>query len=82
VLVAEDDDVNAMIVGAYLDGAGRAPRARADGQQAVQRALRETDRPELVLMDCRMPVMDGLAATAEIRRQERCWACRGCPSWR
>ena len=42
-----------------------------DGKQAVSRALRETERPELVLMDCRMPVMDGLTAAAEIRRQER-----------
>lgn len=71
VLVAEDDEVNVLIVGAYLDGLGVRYERVADGKQAVSRALREIDRPELVLMDCRMPVMDGLAATAEIRSQER-----------
>ncbi len=71
VLVAEDDDLNALIVGAYLDSLGVRYERVADGQQAVSRALRTTDRPELVLMDCRMPVLDGLAATADIRRQER-----------
>ncbi len=71
VLVAEDDEVNAMIVGAYLDALGVRHERVADGKQAVSRALRETDRPELVLMDCRMPVMDGLAASIDIRRQER-----------
>ena len=71
VLVAEDDDVNAMIVQAFLDGLGVRSERVLDGKQAVRRALRETERPDAVLMDCRMPVMDGLAATAEIRRQER-----------
>ncbi len=71
VLVAEDDEVNALIVGAYLDSLGVRYERVTDGKQAVSRALRETDRPELVLMDCRMPVMDGLSATADIRRQER-----------
>ncbi len=71
VLVAEDDEVNALIVGAYLDGLGVRYERVDNGKQAVSRALREIDRPELVLMDCRMPVMDGLAATVDIRRQER-----------
>jgi CheY-like chemotaxis protein len=71
VLVAEDDEVNAMIVAAYLARLGiEAGRAR-NGREAVDLALRGTDRPDLVLMDCRMPEMDGLEATREIRRQER-----------
>ena len=70
MLVAEDDEVNALIVGAFLDSLGVRNERVADGQQAVLRALRDDDRPDLVLMDCRMPVLDGLAATQEIRRQE------------
>ncbi len=70
VLVAEDDDVNALIVGAYLDQMGIAHERVANGKDAVSHALRETERPEAVLMDCRMPVMDGLEATREIRIQE------------
>ncbi|MBX3607307.1 MAG: response regulator [Piscinibacter sp.] len=71
VLVAEDDEVNALIVGAYLGALGVAFERVGDGKQAVGHALRETGRPELVLMDWRMPAMDGLAATREIRTQER-----------
>jgi two-component system, sensor histidine kinase len=71
VLIAEDDDVNAVIATAYLQHLGvHAERVR-DGRQAVRHALRETNRPDIVLMDCRMPTMDGMAATREIRAQER-----------
>ena len=79
VLVAEDDDVNALIVDAFLSGLGVRCERVSDGKQAVSRGLRETDRPDLVLMDCRMPVMDGLTATAEIRRQERTLNLRRLP---
>jgi signal transduction histidine kinase/CheY-like chemotaxis protein len=71
VLIAEDDEVNAVIATAYLEHLGvQAERVR-DGRQAVRHALREINRPDLVLMDCRMPTMDGIAATREIRNQER-----------
>jgi signal transduction histidine kinase/ActR/RegA family two-component response regulator len=71
VLVAEDDEVNALIVGAYLEKLGIAAERVVNGREAVRHALREADRPDLVLMDCRMPEMDGLEATREIRLQER-----------
>jgi len=70
VLVAEDDDVNALIIGAYLEQLGLACERVSNGREAVGRALREIERPDLILMDCRMPVMDGLTATREIRTQE------------
>ena len=70
-LVAEDDDVNALIATAFLEHQGmRAERVR-DGAQAVRHALRDVNRPDLVLMDCRMPGMDGLTATRQIRAQEQ-----------
>jgi CheY-like chemotaxis protein len=71
VLIAEDDDVNAVIATAYLEHMGVNAERVKDGRLAVRHALRDTDRPDLVLMDCRMPTMDGIMATREIRNQER-----------
>ena len=71
VLIAEDDDVNAVIATAYLEHMGVTAERVKDGRLAVQQALRDIDRPDLVLMDCRMPTMDGMTATREIRTQER-----------
>lgn len=42
----------------------------ADGAEAVERCLR--DKPDLILMDLIMPVMDGVQATAAIMRQSPC----------
>jgi CheY-like chemotaxis protein len=79
VLIAEDDDVNAVIATAYLEHMGAAAERVKDGRQAVRQALRDVDRPDLVLMDCRMPGMDGMAATREIRAQERTLGLRRLP---
>ncbi|NUP86486.1 MAG: response regulator [Burkholderiaceae bacterium] len=69
VLLVEDNEVNALIAEAHLDRAGmRTVRAR-DGREAVERAL-GASRPDLVLMDSRMPLMDGPQAVREIRRLE------------
>jgi CheY-like chemotaxis protein len=71
VLVAEDDDVSALILCAYLKQQGLIHERVGNGRDAVGRALRESQRPDIVLMDCQMPTMDGQAATREIRAQER-----------
>ena len=70
ILLVEDNDVNALIAGSMLANQGHHVERVADGAEAVRRALRDTDRPDLVLMDCLMPTMDGFEATRSIRVQE------------
>ena len=69
VLLAEDNPVNVEVACAMLEGLGLDVRRAGDGAQALQ-SVRDDDF-DLVLMDCQMPVMDGFAATAEIRRHEQ-----------
>jgi signal transduction histidine kinase/ActR/RegA family two-component response regulator len=67
VLVAEDDAVNRMVVSKMLGEFDVELRVVTDGVEAVQ-ATSESDY-DVVLMDVRMPAMDGLAATKAIRQQ-------------
>ena len=76
VLVAEDDEVNALIVTAYLASLGVPFERVANGRDAVEQALRSSNRPDLVLMDYRMPVLDGPGAARQIRAHE---AAHGLP---
>lgn len=67
VLVAEDDAVNRMVVSKMLGAFDIELRVVTDGLQAV--AAASDDDYDVVLMDVRMPDMDGLAATRAIRAQ-------------
>lgn len=69
-LVVEDDDLCATVVADVLERAGLRVERVNNGADAIRHALRETDRPDIVLMDCLMPILDGYAATREIRNQE------------
>jgi PAS domain S-box-containing protein len=71
VLIAEDNPVNALLARTALVRAGFTVEVVGDGQQAVDRATSATQRPDLVLMDLHMPVMDGVEAIVAIRRHER-----------
>ena len=71
VLLAEDNEVNALVATNFLELIGAVTEHVKDGREAVQHALREVNRPDLILMDCHMPVMDGYEATREIRQQEK-----------
>lgn len=69
VLLAEDNPVNVEVALAMLDSLGLDVVCARNGEQALQAAQAEDF--DLILMDCQMPVMDGFAATAEIRRHEQ-----------
>ena len=64
ILVAEDNDSNYILMNYILKKHYEYFRAR-NGQEAVE--LAETEKPDLILMDLKMPVMDGLEATRLIK---------------
>ncbi|HXP73650.1 MAG TPA: ATP-binding protein [Stellaceae bacterium] len=66
ILVAEDVRVNQLIVDAFLKAAGHEVALANNGAEAIDAA--QARQYDLVLMDVKMPVMDGIAATKAIRR--------------
>jgi CheY-like chemotaxis protein len=68
VLLAEDHAANRMVVQRMLEMMGCKIDSVVNGREAVE--AMERAAYDLVLMDIQMPVMDGLAATVAIRRNE------------
>jgi signal transduction histidine kinase/DNA-binding NarL/FixJ family response regulator len=68
ILVVDDREVNRVVVGSMLRRLGFIVEEASDGQAALNRLLKPGI--DLVLMDCQMPGLDGLAATADLRIRE------------
>ena len=64
ILVAEDNDSNYMLMTYILRKHYEFFRAK-NGKEAVE--MVESEKPDMVLMDMKMPLMDGLEATRQIR---------------
>jgi CheY-like chemotaxis protein len=71
LLVAEDNAVNMLIVGAMLRRLGAQVFEAGDGAAALALVARHTDELHAVLMDLHMPGMDGLHATRALRADPR-----------
>jgi len=61
VLIVEDDEKNLKLVRDLLQVKGYSTLEATDGKQGVEKAREK--RPDLILMDIQMPVMDGIEAT-------------------
>lgn len=69
ILVADDNPVGQTVATANLKALGYRVQVVSDGAQAIKAIAEE--QFAAVLMDCQMPVLDGLEATREIRKWER-----------
>src|SRR3712207_8036540 len=67
VMVVEDFEDNRFMMRRLLEMSGYRVVEAVNGQEAVEVAARE--RPDLILMDLSLPLLDGLAATRRIREQ-------------
>jgi signal transduction histidine kinase/CheY-like chemotaxis protein len=68
ILVAEDNAVNQVVIIRALQKMGHTPVLAQNGKDAL--AMASSEEFDLVFMDVQMPDMDGLAATAAIRKKE------------
>jgi CheY-like chemotaxis protein len=68
ILVADDDPTHQLVIKAVLKKAGYRVSTAPDGKVALE--LFAQARPDIVLMDCQMPILDGFQATQAIRQLE------------
>jgi two-component system, cell cycle response regulator DivK len=67
ILVVDDSETTRELVEAQLTFLGYRVTTAKNGAEAVAKAIAE--RPDLIVMDIQMPVMDGLQAASQIRKE-------------
>ena len=65
ILIADDDKKSIKLLRDVLQASGYSVAVARDGRETV--ALAQERKPDLILMDIRMPVMDGIAAMKKLR---------------
>ncbi|KEQ18389.1 response regulator [Endozoicomonas numazuensis] len=73
ILVVEDNKVNQMVARKLLEKLGCTCKVAENGLEALE-VLETSEAFDLILMDCMMPVMDGLEATEKIRASGQSYA--------
>ncbi len=68
-MIVDDNEINRIVIETLLKQKGLTTHIVVDGKQAVE-CIANGLCPDLILMDCQMPVMDGFDATRHIRRWE------------
>ena len=82
VLVAEDNEINALLIRSLLTKLGHRPVITTDGEAALESwiAAETAGAPyDLVLMDVQMPKLDGIETTKQIRARESSRSLRHTP---
>lgn len=68
IIVADDDEATRSLIARHLRRAGYEVREAGDGQKALD--LAKSDHPDLILLDIRMPGVDGLTALRALRADD------------
>ncbi len=69
ILIADDNEINREVIRKLIEHIGYQCETVENGTQAVKKSAEENY--DLILMDCQMPLMDGLTATKTIRQTEK-----------
>ena len=68
ILVAEDNSISTKVIRGMLGKLNLQPDTASNGEEALE--AMKSQRYDLVLMDCEMPILDGFSATAQLRAWE------------
>ncbi len=71
VLVAEDNQVNQLVIKGLLKKLNIKPDIAQDGKEALETYMSSEEPYDLIFMDCEMPIMDGWESTTSIRASAR-----------
>jgi CheY-like chemotaxis protein len=69
ILVVEDEVTNQEVAEVILKNQGFQTLVASNGKEGIEKAL--TEKPDLILMDILMPVLDGLSATEILKKDDR-----------
>lgn len=71
ILLSEDNAVNQLIISALIKQLGIEPTIAHNGEETFKIITEQHQNFDLILMDCEMPILDGLTATKRIRAWEK-----------
>lgn len=69
ILIVDDDTRNALLLKRFIEAEGFETRCASNGREGLE--VYGSYRPDLILLDINMPVMDGFEMAAEIRRTDK-----------